>query len=67
MTKPGANTYIIVPSESKATIEIRKMPYDREKHYKLGRRLGKFLLNSTTGGFWEGLAETVAEWEKVGG
>lgn len=61
MTKPGANTYIVIPSESKVTIEIRNIPYGREKHYELGKRLGKFIFNSSTGAFWMGLVSFIVE------
>ena len=59
MSNTGDN--YIIPSDNKVTITIKNIPYDKEEHYKLGRRLGKFIFDSTTGGFWRGLAEYVTE------
>ena len=54
---------LTVPSDMKVIITVKNIPYDKEKHYALGKQLGQFIFNSTTGGFWRGLAEYVKEWE----
>ena len=63
MTGAAGKRCLTVPSDMKVIITVKNIPYDKDKHYKLGQQLGQFVFNSTTGGFWRGLAEYVIEEE----
>lgn len=63
MTGAAGKRCLTIPSDMKVIITVKDIPYDKEKHYELGQQLGKFIFNSTTGGFWKGLAEYVIEEE----